>query len=119
MPDPIAEPYIPRHLDRQLALAIGATLEASDGAADRARDLATQIVGSLADQGASAAQITDAMEDAVAAVLAGRAPRGYRPHDPDAPSPTARLAEEMRLVTTEALVNRGMLRRTPRSVMTQ
>jgi hypothetical protein len=118
MPEPIAEPYIPRHLDRQLALAVGATLESKDGAAEHLRELATAIVAALADQGASAAQIADAMEDAVAAVLAGRAPRGYRTADADTISPTTALAEQMRHVTSEALVSRGLLRRTTRSVMT-
>ncbi len=112
MADDVQEPYIPRQLDRDFALAVRSALALPDPTTAPIRALVSSIVESLVDQGAGAAQVLDAMEDAVAAVLAARLSGGYQSVDPSARTPAAQLADQVRLITSEALLDRGVA--TPR-----
>ena len=108
MSDSSAEPFIPRNLDREFALAVRAALVAGDPHSAPLRELVTAVVSVLHNQGASAEQVLDAMEDAVAAVLAARVSGGYQVVDPSTPSPAAILADRVRLVTSEVLLDQGV-----------
>jgi len=102
------EPFIPRNLDREFALAVRAALVAGDPGSAPLRELVTAVVSVLRSQGATAEQVLDAMEDAVAAVLAARVSGGYQVVDPSTPSPAAVLADRVRLVTSEVLLDHGV-----------
>ena len=104
----LAEPYIPRDLDREFALAVRAALVAGDTGGGTLRELVRSVVSSLREQGASSEQVLDAMEDAVAAVLAARVSGGYQVVDPMTPSPAAQLADRVRLLTSEVLLDAGI-----------
>jgi hypothetical protein len=114
MADHVAEPYIPRQLDRDFALAVRSALTLSDPTSASLRELVASIVATLRQQGASVEQVLDAMEDAVAAVLAARLSGGYHVVDPGAPrNPAAILADHVRLLTSEVLLDHGL--QTPKS----
>jgi len=113
MADQLAEPFIPRQLDRDFALAVRAALTLPDPTTADLRHLVTAIVATLREQGASVEQVLDAMEDAVAAVLAARVSGGHNTHDPNARNPAAILADHARLLTSEVLLDHGL--QTPKS----
>ena len=113
MADNPAEPFIPRQLDRDFALAVRAALTLPDPTTASLRDLIAAVVETLRAQGATVEQVLDAMEDAVAAVLAARVSGGYHVLDPTVRNPAAILADHVRLLTSEVLLSHGL--RTPRS----
>jgi len=113
MADQPAEPFIPRQLDRDFALGVRAALSLADPTTAPLREHVSAIVSSLREQGASAEQVLDAMEDAVAAVLAARLSGGYHVVDPAVRNPATILADHVRLMTSEVLLDQGM--RPPKS----
>jgi hypothetical protein len=113
MSDHVVEPFIPRQLDRDFALAVRSALALPDPTSAPLRDLVLQVVTVLRTQGATADQVLDAMEDAVAAVLAARLSGGYHAVDPTSRSPAAMLADHVRLMTSEMLLDQGL--RKPKS----
>ena len=113
MPDQLPEPFIPRQLDRDFALAVRAALPLPDPTSAELRPLVAAVVATLREQGASVEQVLDAMEDAVAAVLAARVSGGYHVADPHARNPAAMLADHVRLLTSEVLLDHGL--QTPKS----
>jgi hypothetical protein len=113
MPDHVAEPFIPRQLDRDFALAVRAALTLPDPTTAPLRDLVAAVVATLREQGATVEQVLDAMEDAVAAVLAARVTGGYHVADPNTRNPASVLADHVRLMTSEVLLDHGL--RTPKS----
>ncbi|AHG90491.1 hypothetical protein J421_2954 [Gemmatirosa kalamazoonensis] len=114
MSDHVVEPFIPRQLDREFALAVRAALSLPDPTTASLRDLVAAVVATLREQGATVEQVLDAMEDAVAAVLAARVSGGYHVVDPNAPrNPTSVLADHVRLLTSEVLLDHGL--QTPKS----
>ena len=115
MTDHVEEPYIPRQLDRDFALAVRAALALPDPTSAPLRELVTAIVGVLSGQGATAEQVLDAMEDAVAAVLAARLSGGYQAVDPATRHPAAILADHVRLITSEVLLDHGLRVAPPRA----
>jgi hypothetical protein len=108
MTDHVAEPYIPRQLDRDFALAVRSALALPDPTAAPLRELVTAVVDVLHRQGATPEQVLDAMEDAVAAVLAARVSGGYQVMDPPSRHPAALLADHVRLLTSEVLLDQGL-----------
>jgi len=108
MTDHVAEPYIPRQLDRDFALAVRSALALPDPTSAPLRELVTAVVDVLHRQGATAEQVLDAMEDAVAAVLAARLSGGYQPMESPSRHPAALLADHVRLMTSEILLDQGL-----------
>ena len=113
MADHAAEPFIPRQLDRDFALAVRASLLLPDPTTASLRELVAAVVATLREQGATVEQVLDAMEDAVAAVLAARVSGGYHVVDPNVRNPASVLADHVRLLTSEVLLDHGL--RTPKS----
>jgi hypothetical protein len=115
MTDQVEEPYIPRQLDRDFALAVRSAMALPDPTTAPLRPLVESVVTVLLGQGASAGQVLDAMEDAVAAVLAARISGGYQTVDPSVRSPAAILADHVRLMTSEQLLDHGLRVTKPRA----
>jgi hypothetical protein len=113
MPDKLPEPFIPRQLDRDFALAVRAALTLPDPTSAELRPLVAAVIATLREQGASVEQVLDAMEDAVAAVLAARVSGGYHTADANTRNPAAVLADHVRLLTSEVLLDHGL--QTPKS----
>lgn len=117
MTDHVAEPYIPRQLDRDFALAVRSALALPDPTTAPLRELVAAVVAVLRSQGATAEQILDAMEDAVAAVLAARLSGGYQVMDPPSRHPAAIVADHVRLMTSEVLLDHGLQSPKPRPTL--